>query len=468
MGDLLAGRYRLDQRIAVGGVGEVWRCTDTALARAVAVKLLRAEYAGHAEALARFQAEARHAGSLSHPAVARVYDYGEAVDACPPYLVMELVDGPSLAEVLRRGPLGPAHTMQVVAQAAAGLAAAHEAGLVHRDIKPANLLLSRNGQAKITDFGIAHAAGSVPLTRTGVLVGTPAYLAPERVAGASGTPASDLYALGIVAYECLAGRSPFDGKPLDVAAAHRERPIPRLPATVPAAVAALVTDLTAKDPAARPEDARVVARRAARLREALAAAAATTVGTRPAGVQPGRARRRLRFIVAAGHQHWADRYGPGRTWPVRSVALAVTTAAVTAGLAGWLLGGAFGAAQPSAGRPAAHSASGRPGGTVPAPRAAGGDSQASGAADSAVRVSRASLVGMPVTSVRQHLRRLGLQVRVHWRDQGEHPPGTVLATRPGGPLYVNSIVVVTATRPPLPPLRADRPGGGEAPGSAGR
>ena len=144
---------------------------------------------------------ARMALAKSHPGIAQVYDYGEAD---PPFLVLELVDGPSLAGLLADGPLDPARVMDVVAQAA-GLDAAHRAGLVHGDIKPANLLAGRDGLVKITDFGIAHAAWSAPLTRTGTLIGTPAYLAPERVAGAAATPAGDLYSLGVVAYECLTG-----------------------------------------------------------------------------------------------------------------------------------------------------------------------------------------------------------------------------------------------------------------------
>ena len=173
--------------MARGGVGEVWRATDLVLGRPVAVKLLRTEYAQHPEVLTRFRAEARHAGSVSHPGIAQVYDYGEDGAAASPYLVMELVDGPSLARVLAAGPLAPAHAMDVLAQAAAGLQAAHAAGLVHRDIKPGNLRVGPSGQVKITDFGIAHAAWSAPITQTGALVGTPAYLAPERVVGGPAT-----------------------------------------------------------------------------------------------------------------------------------------------------------------------------------------------------------------------------------------------------------------------------------------
>ena len=268
-GLLLEDRYRLESRIAAGAVGEVWRADDLVLGRPVAVKVLQEGYASHPQTLARFRAEARHAGSLAHPGVAQVYDYGETGPAGRPYLVLELVDGPSLAGVLAGGPLDPAATMDVVAQVAAGLAAAHAAGLVHRDIKPANLLMGRDGLVKITDFGIAHAAGSAPITQVGTLVGTPAYLAPERGAGERATPASDLYSLGIVAYECLTGSTPFHGTPLEVASATRYGSLPPLPAAVPAPVTALVTDLTAKDPAARPGSAMEVAARAAGLRDAM-------------------------------------------------------------------------------------------------------------------------------------------------------------------------------------------------------
>jgi serine/threonine protein kinase len=155
-GSLLGDRYQLADRIAVGGMGEVWRATDLVLGRPVAVKLLRSGRAGSEQGRARFRGEARHAGSLSHPGIARVYDYREVDPPYPPYLVMELVDGPSLATLLDGGPVEPARTMGLIAQAAAALQAAHAAGLVHRDIKPGNLLVGRDGQVKITDFGIAY------------------------------------------------------------------------------------------------------------------------------------------------------------------------------------------------------------------------------------------------------------------------------------------------------------------------
>jgi eukaryotic-like serine/threonine-protein kinase len=262
---ILLGRYGLGEQIGGGGFSEVWEGTDLVLNRPVAIKMLRVAYAEHAETLARFRAEARHAASVSHENIAQVYDYGEADPPSPPFLVMEFVAGPSLAQVLAAGAMDPGRTMKIVAQAAAGLQAAHWAGLVHRDIKPGNLLLAPGDVVKITDFGIAHAAGSAPVTSTGLVIGTAGYLAPERVAGRRGSAAGDLYALGVIAYECLAGAAPFTGVALEVALCHRERPLPALPASVPADVAALVSELTAKDPAARPGSAGAVARRAAEL-----------------------------------------------------------------------------------------------------------------------------------------------------------------------------------------------------------
>src|SRR5262245_24758998 len=272
-GAMLGGRFMLGELIGSGGYGEVWRATDTVLSRPVAVKLLYQRYARRAETLARFQAEARLAGVLSHEIIAQVYDYREPGDGQPPYLVMELVDGPSLETVLAGGPLDAHRTMDIVVQAAAGLQAAHAAGMIHRDIKPGNLLLAPGGTVKITDFGIAHTIGSAPLTTTGELIGTPGYLAPERAMGEQATPASDLYSLGMLAYECLAGAPPFRGTPLEVALAHRDRPLPPLPPSVGVGVAALVMRLAAKDPARRPNDAAEVMVWAGMLRDGVGAAA---------------------------------------------------------------------------------------------------------------------------------------------------------------------------------------------------
>lgn len=256
-------RYELDDRIAAGGYGEVWQATDLLLGRPVAVKLLLAQHVQQPQTLARFRAEAQRAGALTHRNIARVYDYVEPRPPQPPFLVMELISGPSLAQVLEGGPLPPAQVMDILAGAASGLQAAHDAGLVHRDIKPANLLLSRDGTVKITDFGISYAADSAPMTASGMLLGTAGYLAPERLGGGPVTGAADLYALGVVGYECLAGGPPFTGTPLEIAVAHRDRALPPLPGSVPAGVASLIDGLTAKNPAGRPASAGEVARWAA-------------------------------------------------------------------------------------------------------------------------------------------------------------------------------------------------------------
>jgi serine/threonine-protein kinase len=276
-GLVLDDRYQLNEPIAAGGVGQVWRAADLLLDRQVAVKLLRPEYADHPETLERFRAEAKHAGSLTHPCIARIYDYSNSGPTVPPYLVMEFVNGPSLADVLASDAVDPVLALDVVAQAAAGLDAAHRSGLVHRDIKPGNILIGEDGLVKVTDFGIAHAAGSAPITGPGVVMGTTQYMAPERIAGAPATPASDLYSLGILIYECLTGLPPFDGGTAEVMAGHLYLPLPPLPAGVPPELDELIARLTAKDPAARLADAAELATTARRLRDLLAAERGLTV-----------------------------------------------------------------------------------------------------------------------------------------------------------------------------------------------
>src|SRR4051812_33084713 len=255
---LLGDRYELLNLLASGGMGRVWRARDRLLDRPVAVKILRSEFTGDPAFVARFRAEAQHAAVLHHPNIATVFDYGEArADGERiAYLVMELVEGESLSELLlRERRLDVPRTLTVLRSTSAALAAAHDAGLVHRDVKPGNVLVGADGTVKITDFGIAWSASSVPLTATGQVIGTAHYLSPEQAQGAKASPASDVYALGAVAYECLAGRRAFEGEnSVQIAVKQiRENPDP-LPPDVPPAVRRLVEQAMAKDPADRCAD----------------------------------------------------------------------------------------------------------------------------------------------------------------------------------------------------------------------
>ncbi|MGD9530455.1 MAG: serine/threonine-protein kinase, partial [Pseudonocardia sp.] len=181
-GQLIAHRYELTNRIAIGGMGEVWEACDTRLGRAVAVKILRPELSGDDEFRHRFRIEAQTVASLDHVGIAHVHDYGEEIDGPrrTAYLVMELVRGEPLSTIVARGPLPPEDTLRVVEQAAWALHAAHERGFVHRDVKPGNILVGEDGRVKLTDFGIAKAANAAPVTRSGMVMGTAHYIAPEQ------------------------------------------------------------------------------------------------------------------------------------------------------------------------------------------------------------------------------------------------------------------------------------------------
>src|SRR3954454_21567042 len=265
----LGDRYRLQQRIAIGGMGEVWRATDALLGRRVAVKGVKPEDAADPHFVERFRNEARHTASLSDPGIANVFDYGEVGDKA--YLVMEFVDGEPLSTVLARdGRLSPASTLDIVGQAALALQAAHEAGVIHRDVKPGNILIRPDGVVKVTDFGIARVVDAAPVTQTGMVVGTAAYLSPEQASGRSTTAASDIYSLGVVAYECLSGERPFRAdSPVGVAMAHATATPPPLPRDVPPLVAGFVMQAMEKDPARRHPSAGDVGRTALALAASL-------------------------------------------------------------------------------------------------------------------------------------------------------------------------------------------------------
>ena len=255
----LGGRYTLTERIAIGGMGEVWKARDKVLGRIVAVKILKEEYTGDPGFLERFRAEARNTALLNHPGVANVFDYGEEDNSA--YLVMELVPGNPLSSIIEReSTLLPDRILNFIAQTARALAAAHSQGLVHRDVKPGNLIITPDDRVKVTDFGIARLANQVPLTATGQVMGTAQYLAPEQATGQAATASSDMYSLGIIGYECLVGRRPFTGESqIAIALAQVNDPPPPLPESIPASARALIMCLLAKDPAQRPKDATALA-----------------------------------------------------------------------------------------------------------------------------------------------------------------------------------------------------------------
>jgi serine/threonine protein kinase len=256
-GTLLGERYRLIAQVASGGMGIVWRAHDESLRRTVAIKILRPELVTNPASRERLAFEARAVASIDAPNVVRIYDVGNLSDLSPdglPYLVMEFVDGAPLSTLLNAGGTLPTQrTATLLRDVSQGLAAAHGEGLVHRDIKPGNILVTAEGTAKVTDFGIAHGPVSADLTLTGTLVGTAKYLAPEQVEGLAATSASDVYALGIVAYECLAGVPPFVAD-TDVATALMRLRIdpPPLPPTVPARLSVLIALMLSLQPEHRP------------------------------------------------------------------------------------------------------------------------------------------------------------------------------------------------------------------------
>ncbi len=416
---VVGGRYALEGLIATGGMGQVWRGRDTLLHRPVAVKLLRAEYSGDDTVRTRFRTEAQLAGRLTHRNIAALFDYGEEVGedgvVCA-HLVMELVDGEPLSALLARdGALPPDRVLDLVAQTAAGLAAAHAAGVVHRDVKPGNLLVGRDGVVRITDFGIAWSAGSMPLTRTGQVVGTAHYLSPEQAAGGKAGPASDVYALGMVAWECLAGCRAFDGEnPVQIALMQIRDEPPPLPDTVPAPVRELVARMQVKDPAGRPADGAAL----------LAVVDAVRTGS-PLPPAPPPVTAPLQVGAAA------PAAAPAVPAPRRRGARLL--AAMSTLAAGAVLGvGALQLAGTGSGAPPAAVADG---------------------AATVVELRRDEVLGRPADQVEDELVGAGLRVTRLAQETAAAPAGTVVAVTPVGPLAPGDEVTLTVAvaPPPAPP-----------------
>ncbi|MGH2663399.1 MAG: Stk1 family PASTA domain-containing Ser/Thr kinase [Actinomycetota bacterium] len=251
---ILNGRYEIDAPVGTGGMATVFRGTDTVLGRTVAVKLLADRFVRDEQFVTRFRREAQAAAGLNHPNVVSVYDTGDDGDAH--YIVMEYVEGRTLADVLRdEGAVSPIQAVAIVDQVTRALEAAHEQGLVHRDVKPGNILLTDGGAVKVTDFGIARAATDETLTQTGIILGTASYLSPEQARGQAVDARSDIYSLGCVLFEMLTGQVPFTGdSAMAVAYQHvNENPEPpsRMRDDVPAELDEIVMTAMAKDPGHR-------------------------------------------------------------------------------------------------------------------------------------------------------------------------------------------------------------------------
>ncbi|MCU1674123.1 MAG: putative serine/threonine protein kinase [Frankiales bacterium] len=270
---VIAGRYRMESLLGRGGTAEVWRCTDEALERQVALKLVTGSGGEDAH---RVGDEARLLARLSHPGLVPVYDAGTD-EASHPYVVMELVDGETLADSIRRGPLPPEQVASIGGRLADALGYVHGEGLVHRDVKPANVLLGKDGRVRLTDFGIARLVDAAKVTATGLTVGTASYLSPEQVTAEPVGPAADVYALGLVLLECLTGKREYPGSAVEVALARLSRQ-PEVPSTLPSGWPGLLSAMTARDPARRPTATQV----ADDLHAIATGGEATTVFTSPA------------------------------------------------------------------------------------------------------------------------------------------------------------------------------------------
>ena len=451
------GRYQLSSRVAIGGMGEVWQATDLVIGRTVAIKILKDEYLGDPGFLERFRAEARHAALVNHEGIANVFDYGEEDGSA--FLVMELVPGEALSTILERDrTLSTDKVLDIVAQTANALHAAHSAGLVHRDIKPGNLLITPDGRVKITDFGIARIADQVPLTATGQVMGTVQYLSPEQASGHPASPTTDIYSLGIVAYEALAGRRPFTGESqVAIAMAQINETPPELPATIAEPVRNLVYSSIAKSPADRPASAAHLARAAQALRRGDVAAAATSVPgiigsgslASAAGANYGNPTTATRILPTTATLPAASTVPPKRrnpwTWPL--VALVALLAAVLVGTIIALVAAPSSAPTPSPTTTATPTPS-----NTPTPK------------DTLVTLQSSDILGLTKAQAQAKLQSLGLVLSASNGDPASTAAqvGTAETVQPVGNLAPGTTVNVTfytaVPNPPAPTAPTADPG----------
>ena len=268
-GQLVHHRYRLDRRLAQGGMGEVWKGFDIQLGRIVAIKALRTDTVNVEAKLRRLRAEAHNSANLAHPNIAALFDYYEH-DGIG-FLIMEYVPSKSLADLYHKEKIiEPTKLLPILIQTARGLFVAHSHGVIHRDVKPANIMVSDTGNVKITDFGVSYSSDQEQITQDGMVVGTAQYISPEQAQGEQATAQSDIYSLGVVAYEGLCGHRPFTGAtPVDIAAAHVNDPVPPLPENVDLQLQQFIMSMLAKNPKDRPKDALVVSKVLSRIERRL-------------------------------------------------------------------------------------------------------------------------------------------------------------------------------------------------------